>query len=61
LVAIPSLFGYNWLATRIARRTSAMEVFADEFVSGLALLALAAREPRGQGSATAAERPAHAA
>jgi len=44
LVAIPSLFGYNWLATRISRRISAMEVFADRFVSNVALLALAARE-----------------
>jgi biopolymer transport protein ExbB len=44
LVAIPSLFGYNWLATRVSRRTSAMEVFADQFVSSLALLALAARD-----------------
>jgi biopolymer transport protein ExbB len=43
LVAIPSLFGYNWLATRIGRRTSAMEVFADRFISSVALLALAGR------------------
>ena len=61
LVAIPSLFGYNWLATRIARRTSAMEVFADEFVSGLALLALAARERPAEPSADSTKRPAHAA
>jgi biopolymer transport protein ExbB len=61
LVAIPSLFGYNWLATRIARRTSAMEVFADEWVSGVALLALAAREAHGQASAGTVERPIHAA
>lgn len=59
LVAIPSLFGYNWLATRISRRTSAMEVFASQFLSSLALLALASRhqvpgrEP--------IERPIHAA
>ena len=44
LVAIPSLFGYNWLATRISRRTTAMEVFADRFLSSVALLALAARQ-----------------
>ncbi len=43
LVAIPSLFGYNWLATRISRRTSAMEVFADQFISSVALLALTAQ------------------
>ncbi len=43
LVAIPSLFGYNWLATRIGRRTSAMEVFADQFISSVALLALTAQ------------------
>jgi biopolymer transport protein ExbB len=41
LVAIPSLFGYNWLATRIARRTSTMEVFADQFLSRVGLFALA--------------------
>ena len=35
LVAIPSLFGYNYLATRIARRTAAMEVFSDRLMSRL--------------------------
>lgn len=43
LVAIPSLFGYNWLATRVARRTSTMEVFADRFLAQLGLFALEAR------------------
>jgi biopolymer transport protein ExbB len=32
LVAIPSLFGYNFVATRIAARIAAMEVFADQMV-----------------------------
>jgi biopolymer transport protein ExbB len=32
LVAIPSLFGYNFLATRIAARVAAMEVFADGLI-----------------------------
>jgi biopolymer transport protein ExbB len=32
LVAIPSLFGYNFIATRIATRIAAMEVFADQLV-----------------------------
>ena len=50
LVAIPSLFGYNWLATRIGRRTTAMEVFGDQFVSKLALLTVAAREMVDSGS-----------
>ena len=54
LVAIPSLFGYNWIATRIARRTSAMEVFADQFVSSVALLALAANTRKGPVSDTSA-------
>jgi biopolymer transport protein ExbB len=58
LVAIPSLFGYNWLATRVARRTSAMEVFADHFLSSLGLLAMTLRaqpnEPgKGSGRETA--------
>jgi biopolymer transport protein ExbB len=43
LVAIPSLFGYNWLATRVGTRTSTMEVFADQFVSRVSLFALASR------------------
>jgi biopolymer transport protein ExbB len=61
LVAIPSLFGYNWLATRIGRRTAAMEVFADQFVSRLALLALAARERQPDHCQDANKRPSHAA
>jgi len=32
LVAIPSLFGYNFVANRIAARVAAMEVFADQLV-----------------------------
>jgi len=35
LVAIPSLFGYNLVATRIAARVAAMEVFADQMVGRL--------------------------
>ena len=35
-VAIPSLFGYNYLASRVRRMTSEMEVFADELVTRLA-------------------------
>ena len=37
LVAIPSLFGYNFIAGRIVRRTTAMEVFADRLMAQLAL------------------------
>jgi biopolymer transport protein ExbB len=48
LVAIPSLFGYNWLATRVGRRTSTMEVFADQFVSRVGLFALAAHNSAAQ-------------
>jgi biopolymer transport protein ExbB len=33
LVAIPSLFGYNFIASRISARVSAMEVFADQLVA----------------------------
>lgn len=61
LVAIPSLFGYNWLATRISRRTSALEVFGNRFVSGLALLALAEAGQHGGPVQDAGRRPAHAA
>jgi biopolymer transport protein ExbB len=35
-VAIPSLFGYNYLLTRIKGMTSDMQVFVDEFVTKLA-------------------------
>lgn len=35
-VAIPSLFGYNYLANRIRRMTSEMAVFSDELVTRLA-------------------------
>jgi biopolymer transport protein ExbB len=35
-VAIPALFGYNWLLTRIKNATAAMQVFADELVTRLA-------------------------
>lgn len=36
-IAIPSLFGYNYLASRVARRLGALEVFADQLLSRLAL------------------------
>ena len=35
-VAIPSLFGYNYLATRIKLITSDMQIFVDEFVTRVA-------------------------
>ena len=35
-VAIPSLFGYNWLNTRIKSITADMRVFVDEFVTRVA-------------------------
>jgi biopolymer transport protein ExbB len=35
-VAIPSLFGYNYLASRIRNITADMQVFADEFITKLA-------------------------
>ena len=35
-VAIPSLFGYNWLNTRIKSITADNRVFVDEFVTRLA-------------------------
>jgi biopolymer transport protein ExbB len=46
LVAIPSLFGYNWLATRIGRHTSFLEVFGNRIVSKLGLAALQWRSAR---------------
>ena len=39
-VAIPALFGYNYLITRIKDLTAEMQVFIDEFVTKLA-------EPKG--------------
>jgi biopolymer transport protein ExbB len=35
-VAIPALFGYNYLITRIKDITTEMHVFIDEFVTRLA-------------------------
>lgn len=35
-VAIPALFGYNWLLTRIRNSTATMNVFVDELVTRLA-------------------------
>jgi biopolymer transport protein ExbB len=35
-VAIPSLFGYNWLLTQIKEATADMHVFIDEFVTRMA-------------------------
>ncbi len=35
-VAIPSLFGYNWLNTRIKHTSANMRVFVDEFVARVA-------------------------
>jgi len=35
-VAIPALFGYNYLLTRIKNATSDMHIFIDEFVTKLA-------------------------
>jgi biopolymer transport protein ExbB len=35
-VAIPALFGYNWLITQIKNISSEMQVFIDEFVTKLA-------------------------
>jgi biopolymer transport protein ExbB len=35
-VAIPSLFGYNWLNTRIKAITADMRVFVDEFITRVA-------------------------
>jgi biopolymer transport protein TolQ len=35
LVAVPSLFAYNWIAARIRHQTMEMENFADEFVAAV--------------------------
>jgi biopolymer transport protein ExbB len=35
-VAIPALFGYNYLLTRIKNMTSEMQVFVDEFITKMA-------------------------
>jgi biopolymer transport protein TolQ len=35
LVAVPSLFAYNWIAARIRHQTMEMENFADEFVAAI--------------------------
>jgi biopolymer transport protein TolQ len=35
LVAVPSLFAYNWIAARIRHQTMELENFADEFVAAI--------------------------
>lgn len=35
LVAVPSLFAYNWIAARIRHQTMEMENFADEFIAAV--------------------------
>ena len=35
LVAVPSLFGFNWVAQRIRHQTMELENFADEFLSAV--------------------------
>ena len=37
-VAIPSLFGYNWLASRIKTISADQQIFVDEFVTRAAEL-----------------------
>lgn len=37
-VAIPALFGYNWLAAQIKNATSDMQIFIDEFITRVAEL-----------------------
>lgn len=44
LIAIPSMFGYNFLATRVARITSMMEVFSDQLIAQIATAGGAAAE-----------------
>lgn len=44
-VAIPSLFGYNYLMTRIKEITVGMKVFADEFLALLSMRAAQTKEP----------------
>ncbi len=36
IVAIPALFGYNWLATRIKAMVADMHVFTEEFITKMA-------------------------
>ena len=52
LVAIPALFGYNYVAGRIARRIAVMEVFLEQFMSKLSRAALlpSATEPNAAAS-----------
>jgi biopolymer transport protein ExbB len=56
-VAIPALFGYNWLLTRIKNSSTLMQVFVDELVSKMAeaYSDRAIEERRGRPSLVAAE------
>ena len=46
LVAIPSLFAYNHITSRISKRTTAMEVFSDRLVARFALAEITSDTPR---------------
>jgi biopolymer transport protein ExbB len=35
-VAIPALFGYNYLLTKVKEETASMQVFVDQFIARLA-------------------------
>jgi len=46
-VAIPALFGYNWLLSRIKEVTATMQVFVDEFITKLAEAAVTSHAHNG--------------
>lgn len=54
VVAIPALFGYNWLTLRIGNLTADMQVFVDEFTAKMAET-YSAERPRSRPSHQAAE------
>ena len=58
-VAIPSLFGYNYLASRIKTISSDMQIFIDEFVTRVAELTGRRDVCRSAGSQSALRRHQH--
>ena len=47
-IAIPSLFGYNFVAQRVGKRTAALEVFADQLLSRAAVATSAGESASGE-------------
>ena len=58
MVAIPALFGYNYLTTRIRRMTAQMQVYVDTFITRMAENHRPSTDAPGASTPTARNTPA---